>query len=83
MPEKPNALSPSMASTGLPVSIAAAMAKPMPMPITPQVPTSRRLRGWYMSITPRAWSSVLAPSFTRIASGRSLITSRSTRSAEW
>src|SRR6266568_3287126 len=44
MPEKPKALSPSTASTGLPVSIAAAMAKPMPMPMTPQVPTSRRLR---------------------------------------
>src|SRR3954454_6424174 len=36
-----------------------------------------------MSITTRARSSVLAPSFTRIASGRSLITSRSTRNAVW
>ena len=45
MPEKPKALSPSTASTGLPVSIAAPMAKPIPMPMTPQVPTSRRLRG--------------------------------------
>src|ERR1700676_1750239 len=44
----------------------------MPMPITPQVPTSSRLRGLYMSITPRVRSSVLAPSLTRIASGRSL-----------
>ena len=48
----------------------------MPMPITPQVPTSRRLRGLYMSMTPRARSSVLAPSLTRIASGRSLMTVR-------
>src|ERR1700736_5660449 len=44
MPEKPNALSPSTASTGLPVSIEAAMAEPMPMPITPQVPTRARER---------------------------------------
>ncbi len=83
MPEKPKALSPSTASTGLPVSMAAAMAKPMPMPITPQVPTSRRLRGWYMSMMPRARSSVLAPSFTRMASGRSLMTVRSAPSAPW
>src|ERR1700731_3060180 len=53
MPEKPKALSPSTASTYLPVSMAAAIAKPMPTPMTPQVPTSRRLRGLYMSMTPR------------------------------
>src|SRR6516164_4671077 len=83
MPEKPKALSPSTASTGLPVSTAAAMAKPMPTPMTPQVPTSRRLRGLYMSMTPRARSSVLAPSLTRIASGRSLMMVRSAPSALW
>ena len=43
--KNPKALSPSIASTGLPVSMAAATAKPIPMPITPHVPTSRRLRG--------------------------------------
>src|SRR5476651_2096930 len=59
MPEKPNAESPSMQSTGLPVSTAAAIAWPMPMPITPQVPTSSRLRGLYMSITPRDLGDVL------------------------
>src|SRR5687767_8257558 len=36
-----------------------------------------------MSMTPRARSSVLAPSLTRIASGRSLMTVRSTPSAPW
>src|ERR1700721_1459417 len=55
----------------------------MPIPTTPQVPTSSRLRGWYMSITPRARSSVLAPSLTRMASGRSLTTVRSAPSAPW
>src|SRR6267154_5990836 len=35
MPENPNALSPSTQSTGLPVSTAAAIAVPMPIPITP------------------------------------------------
>ena len=45
MPENPNALSPSTASTGLPVSTAAAIANPMPIPMIPQVPTSNRLRG--------------------------------------
>ena len=49
MPQKPKALSPSIAITGLPVTTAAATAKPMPMPMMPQVPTSRRLRGSYMS----------------------------------
>ena len=83
MPEKPNAESPSTASTGLPVSTAAAIAWPMPMPMMPQVPTSSRLRGLYMSMMPRARSSVLAPSFTRIASGRSLMMVRSTPSAPW
>jgi hypothetical protein len=43
------------------------------MPITPQVPTSSRLRGFDMSMIERAKSSVLAPSFTRIASGRCLM----------
>ena len=50
MPLKPKALSPSIAITGLPVTTAAATAKPMPMPMMPQVPTSRRLRGSYMSM---------------------------------
>ena len=36
-----------------------------------------------MSITPRARSSVLAPSLTRIASGRSLMTVRNAPSAPW
>ncbi len=35
MPENPKALSPTTASTRLPVSIAAAIAKPVPMPMTP------------------------------------------------
>src|SRR5262249_49127361 len=52
-------------------------------PITPQVPTSRRLRGLYISMMLRAKSSVLAPSFTRIASGRSLMIVRSAPSAPW
>src|SRR6516164_3110445 len=47
------------------------------------MPTSRRLRGLYMSMTPRARSSVLAPSLTRMASGRSLTTVRSAPSALW
>ena len=83
MPLKPNALSPSIAITGLPVVTAAATAKPMPMPMMPQVPTSRRLRGSYMSTMLRAKSSVLAPSLTTIASGRALTTSRITLSALW
>src|SRR3972149_1355823 len=49
MPEKPKALSPSTAMTGWPVVTAAATEKPMPIPMMPQVPTSRRLRGWDMS----------------------------------
>ena len=69
MPEKPKALSPSIAITCLPVTTAAATAKPMPMPMMPQVPTSRRLRGLYMSTMLRVKSSALAPSLTRIASG--------------
>ncbi len=56
MPLKPKALSPSIAMTGLPVTTAAATAKPMPMPMIPQVPTSRRLRGSYMSTMLRAKS---------------------------
>ena len=83
MPEKPNALSPSTAITGPLLTTAAATAKPMPMPITPQVPTSRRLRGLYMSTMLRVKSSAFAPSFTRIASGLSLIKSRITLSALW
>jgi len=83
MPLKPKALSPSMAITGLPVVTAAATAKPMPMPMMPQVPTSRRLRGSYMSTMLRAKSSVLAPSLTTMASGRALTASRMTLSALW
>src|SRR5208282_3085835 len=45
MPLKPKALSPSIATTGLSLVTAAAIAKPMPTPITPQVPQSRRVRG--------------------------------------
>ena len=55
----------------------------MPMPITPQVPTSRRLRGLYMSTMLRVKSSALAPSLTRIASGLALTMSRTTFSALW
>ena len=55
----------------------------MPMPITPQVPTSRRLRGLYMSTMLRVKSSALAPSLTRIASGFALTMSRTTLSALW
>ena len=83
MPLKPKALSPSMAITGSPDSTAAATAKPMPMPITPQVPTSRRLRGLYMSTMERVKSSALAPSLTSIASGLALTMSRTTFSALW
>ena len=81
MPQKPKALSPSTASTWQPVSTAAAIAEPMPTPMTPQVPTSSRLRGLYMSIAPRARSSVLAPSLTRMVSGRSLMMVRNAPSA--
>ena len=83
MPLKPKALSPSMAITGLPVTTAAATAKPMPMPMMPQVPTSRRLRGSYMSTMLRVKSSVLAPSLTTIASGRAFTALRITLSALW
>lgn len=61
MPLNSKALSPSTATTGCPVSTAAAMAYPMPTPITPQVPVSRRCRGTCMSMTLRAKSSALAP----------------------
>src|SRR6266446_1363328 len=81
MPEKPKALSPSIAITGWPLTTAAATEKPMPMPITPQVPTSRRLRGLYMSTMLRVKSSALAPSLTSIASGLALTMSRTTFSA--
>ena len=83
MPENPKALSPSIAITGWPDSTAAATAKPMPMPITPQVPTSRRLRGLYMSTIERVKSSALAPSLTSMASGLALTMSRTTLSALW
>src|SRR4029453_10606434 len=55
----------------------------MPDPMMPQGPTSMRLRGLYMSMMPRAKSSVLAPSLTRMASGRSLMTVRNAPSAAW
>src|SRR5437879_12868407 len=55
----------------------------MPIPITPQVPTSRRLRGLYMSTMLRVKSSALAPSLTRHASGLALTMSRTTASALW
>lgn len=76
MPLNPKALSPSTATTGAPLSTAAAMAYPMPMPMTPQVPLSRRWRGTCMSMTLRAMSSALAPSLTRYVSGRAWMTSR-------
>src|ERR1700704_742382 len=83
MPLKPKALSPSIAMTGLPVVTAAPTAKPMPMPMMPHVPQSRRLRGSYMSTMERAKSSVLAPSLTTIASGCAFTASRITDSALW
>ena len=83
MPEKPKALSPSIAITCSPLTTAAATAKPMPMPITPQVPTSSRLRGLYMSTMLRVKSRALAPSFTMMASGFALKMSRTTFSALW
>src|SRR5215470_19925856 len=49
----------------------------------PHVPTSRRLRGLYMSTMLRVKSSALAPSLTRIASGFALMMSRTTLSALW
>ena len=55
----------------------------MPMPMMPQVPTSRRLRGLYMSTMLRVKSSALAPSLTSIASGFALTMSRTTLSALW
>ena len=55
----------------------------MPMPITPHVPTSTRLRGLYMSTMLRVKSSALAPSLTSIASGFALTMSRTTLSALW
>ncbi len=65
MPLNPNALSPSIATTGLPDSTAAAMAYPMPTPMTPQVPESSRCLGRYIGTMSRPESSVLAPSLTR------------------
>ena len=55
----------------------------MPMPMTPHVPTSRRLRGLYMSTMLRVKSSAFAPSLTRMASGFALTMSRTTLSALW
>ena len=83
MPEKPKALSPSIASTGCPVSTAAAIAEPIPIPITPQVPTSSRFLGLYISITVLAKSRVFAPSLTSTESGRSLIIFFKAPSAPW
>ena len=83
MPEKPNALSPSTAITFWPVSTAAATANPMPIPMMPQVPTSRRFRGLYISTILRVKSSAFAPSLTSIASGFALMMSRTTFSALW
>src|SRR5207302_740902 len=83
MPEKPKALSPSTAITCSPLTTAAATEKPIPTPITPQVPTSRRFRGLYMSTMLRVKSSAFAPSLTRMASGFALTMSRTTLSALW
>ncbi len=83
MPEKPKALSPSIAITCSPLTTAAATEKPMPMPMTPHVPTSSRLRGLYMSTMLRVKSSAFAPSLTRMASGFALTMSRTTFSALW
>ena len=83
MPEKPKALSPSTAITCSPLTTAAATEKPMPMPMTPHVPTSSRLRGLYMSTMLRVKSSAFAPSLTRMASGFALTMSRTTLSALW
>ena len=55
----------------------------MPTPMMPQVPTSMRLRGLYMSTMLRVKSSALAPSLTSIASGFALTMSRTTFSALW
>src|SRR3954463_9241867 len=55
----------------------------MPTPMMPHVPTSIRLRGWYMSTIERVKSSALAPSLTRMASGLALMMSRTTLSALW
>src|SRR5262245_193446 len=55
----------------------------MPTPMMPQVPTSMRLRGLYMSTMERVKSSALAPSLTSIASGLALTMSRTTLSALW
>src|SRR5919201_104301 len=51
--------------------------------MTPHVPTSRRLRGLYMSTMLRVKSSAFAPSLTRIASGFACTMSRTTLSALW
>src|SRR6267378_8302614 len=55
----------------------------MPTPMMPQVPTSMRFLGWYMSTMLRVKSSAFAPSLTRIASGFALTMSRTTASALW
>ncbi len=69
MPENPNALSPSTATTLLPVAIAAPMHEPMPMPIIAHVAQSMRWRGSDMFTASRVSSSVFAPSLTNITSG--------------
>src|SRR6185295_6752413 len=53
----------------------------MPTPMMPQVPTSIRLRGLYMSTMLRVKSSALAPSLTSIASGWALTMSHDVQRA--
>src|SRR6266576_846512 len=55
----------------------------MPTPMMPQVPTSMRFLGLYMSTMLRVKSRALAPSLTSIASGFALTMSRTTFSALW
>src|SRR5947207_15893786 len=55
----------------------------MPTPMMPQVPTSMRFLGLYMSTIERVKSSAFAPSLTRMASGFALTMSRTTLSALW
>src|SRR5262245_13195333 len=55
----------------------------MPTPMMPQVPTSMRFLGLYMSTIERVKSSAFAPSLTSIASGFALTMSRTTFSALW
>src|SRR5258706_16267856 len=55
----------------------------MPTPMMPQVPTSMRFLGLYMSTMLRVKSSAFAPSLTSIASGFAFTMSRTTASALW